>query len=105
MRGDSGGRDAVEGFSPARRNEIIAALKRAYANEPCPRCRHNEFALLDGYVNLAPNPNPGIGLFVGGPAIPAVVTVCTRCGFLSQHALGALGLLPQEVGQDARKAQ
>jgi hypothetical protein len=25
-----------------------------------------------------------------------VTVVCTRCGFISQHALGALGLLPPQ---------
>jgi hypothetical protein len=31
----------------------------------------------------------------GGQTVPAAAIVCNRCGFLSQHALGALGLLPK----------
>jgi hypothetical protein len=93
--------DVVNEFSTEKRSEIIAALERANANEPCPRCRHNEFTLIDGYVNVLTHPHFSGALVLGGPTIPTVVTVCTRCGFISQHAVGALSLSPQEVRQSA----
>jgi len=35
-------------------------------------------------------------MVIGGPSVPSVVTACNRCGYLSQHTLGTLGLLPKE---------
>ena len=36
-------------------------------------------------------------LNIGGPSIPSIITACSRCGYLSQHALGVLGLLPNKT--------
>jgi hypothetical protein len=33
-------------------------------------------------------------LSLGGLGIPSIAIICNRCGFISQHALGTLGLLP-----------
>ena len=30
-------------------------------------------------------------------AIPTIAIVCNNCGYISQHALGALGLLPPKA--------
>lgn len=77
-----------------RKHEIVEALEERGAKLPCPRCGNQSFTLLDGYFNQVLQTDLG-GIILGGPSIPSVVVVCTRCGFLSQHALGALGLLPR----------
>ncbi len=87
------------------RDSVIDALKRVGANTPCPRCGNTEFTLLDGYDNVRINRTIDGQLFSGGslsPAfqVPSVLLVCERCGYLSAHALGALGLLPPE--EDSR---
>lgn len=82
-------------LSQDQKNRIIAALEKAEAKLPCSRCGNQSFTLLDGYFNQPVQTELG-GLVLGGPSVPSVVVVCSRCGHLSQHALGALGLLPQE---------
>lgn len=74
-------------------NEIIQALKQRGATRPCPRCGNAHFTLLEGFFNqpLSGDPAMPSGLS-SGPTVPSVVTACGRCGFLSQHALGVLGL-------------
>jgi len=75
------------------KEKIIKALQDRFVNHGCPRCGNQSFSLFEGYVNH-PLQEKLKNMVLGGPTIPAVVTVCTRCGFLSEHALGALGLLP-----------
>ena len=80
---------------------VIEALKRLGANAPCPRCGNAQFTLLNGYDNILINRTIDGVLFPGGPQspavqVPTVLLACDRCGYLSAHALGALGLLPVE---------
>lgn len=82
-------------ITPEQKRRIVEALEKAGARLPCPRCANNNFTLLDGYFNQ-PVQAELSGLVLGGPSVPSVVVVCTRCGYLSQHALGALGLLPKK---------
>lgn len=84
----------MQQLSPEERNKIIAALEKAGAKLPCPRCGNQSFTLLDGYFNQPVQAQLG-GLVLGGPSVPSTVVVCTRCGYLAQHALGVLGLLPE----------
>src|SRR5580698_2962508 len=92
--------DLVGGqLTPEQKRQIVGILGTKGVRLPCPRCAYAHFSLLDGYFN-----QPIVGSVVGlppglmapGPAliVPSVVTACNRCGFLSQHALGPLGLLP-----------
>lgn len=82
-------------MSEVKKKEIIKALDDRGARLPCPRCGNQQFTLIDGYFNQTVQPELK-GLVLGGPSIPSVVVACNKCGFLSQHALGALGLLPKE---------
>ena len=78
-----------------QQERIIQALEDHGARLPCPRCGNKHFTLLDGYFNQTIQ-TEFAGMVLGGPSIPSVVTACGRCGFLSQHALGLLGLLQEE---------
>ncbi len=86
-------------------DSIIAALKRVGANSPCPRCGNREFTLLGEYDYIIANqsrdgsPSPA-NHRAPGKMVPAVLVGCEKCGYLSAHALGALGLLPPE--EDSR---
>ncbi len=77
-------------------NEVIQALQSRGATRPCPRCGNAHFTLLEGFFNQPLSGDlttpPGTMGFSSGPTVPSVVTACARCGFLSQHALGVLGL-------------
>jgi predicted RNA-binding Zn-ribbon protein involved in translation (DUF1610 family) len=78
---------------------IIRKLQEKGVNMPCPRCGNPTFSLVEGYfVQPIQNDLRG-GLVIGGPAIPSVIVICNKCGFISQHALGPLGLLPESGGQ------
>ena len=82
-------------LSKEEKERIIQALDDRGAKLPCPRCGNNSFTLLDGYFNQTIQTELK-GMVIGGPSVPSVVVACNRCGYLSQHALGALGLLPKE---------
>ena len=79
-------------------NQIRQALEEKGVALPCPRCGNLHFTLLEGFFN-----QPVSGDVITGPRenfvsstsmVPSVVTACARCGFISQHSLGVLGLLP-----------
>jgi len=74
---------------------IINALAKHGANLPCPRCGNLEFSLFDGYFYQTIQDDLKVARF-GGPSIPSVIVYCKRCGFMIQHSLGVLELLPSE---------
>ena len=63
---------------------------------PCPRCTNQNFVLLDGYIAIAIQSQLRGSFLWGQPLVPVVGVACTRCGFVIQHALGMLNLLPPE---------
>lgn len=75
------------------KKKIIQELESRGVKNSCPRCSNSNFVLLDGYFNHPIQPELSNGMVIGGPSVPAVVTACSRCGFLSTHAMGVLGLL------------
>jgi ribosomal protein S27AE len=84
-------------FSPDLKDQIIEALLAREAGRACPRCGNEAFVVLDGFFNERIDDETMTGVFkVGGPVIPCIGAVCNRCGFLSKHALGSLGLLVKE---------
>jgi predicted RNA-binding Zn-ribbon protein involved in translation (DUF1610 family) len=85
-------------LSEEKKAEIIKILTERGAKLPCPRCGNPNFILIDGYFNQFIQPDMK-DINLGGPSIPSVIIACNKCGFLSQHALGVLGLLPKEVIQ------
>lgn len=89
-------------LTEAQKQEIIAALEKAGAKLPCPRCDNRNFTLLDGYFNQ-PVQTELAGLVLGGPTVPSVVVVCKQCGFMSQHAMGVLGLMKPAVKEEVGK--
>ena len=82
-------------ISDEKKLEIIKVLQQKGVNRLCPKCNHNNFTLLDGYFNQVIQPELK-GISSSGLAVPSVVTVCTNCGYISQHALGILDLMPTE---------
>ena len=74
----------------SRQDEVIKALTEKGVNQPCPRCGNSNFEVVGESV-VPINDKPGM-LVIGGPAIPVVLVACNRCGYLTQHALGPLGL-------------
>jgi len=84
-------------MSDETKKQVVTALQTRGANNPCPRCQNREFALVDQFVNLTLQPELA-GFQLGGTGLPVVPIVCTNCGFVALHAVGALGLLPPQQG-------
>lgn len=87
-------------LSDADKQRIIEALDKRGANRPCPRCGNAEFLLVGGYFNPIVQTELA-GLILGGPSVPTAAVICAKCGWLAQHALGLLGLLPSREGDSA----
>ena len=85
------------------KNRIIQALEKAGAILPCPRCGNQTFSLVGGYFNQFVQPKLA-GIIIGGPSVPSVAVICDRCGFIAQHALGTLKLLPSKAEVAPTKA-
>ena len=80
-------------LSQEERDKIVRALENKGASKPCPRCGNATFSLIGGYFNHFIQVRLG-GMKIGGPSVPTAVVACTNCGWLAEHALGALDLLP-----------
>lgn len=59
----------------------------------CPICHSQSFTIVDGYLVQGLQDNMNSIVLGNGPIIPSVAIVCIRCGFMSQHNLGVLGLI------------
>lgn len=71
---------------------IASALNSRGAGRPCHRCGATNWNLENGLaMQTVQAATPG--MILGGPSMPLAVVVCTRCGVVNFHALGALGLL------------
>jgi hypothetical protein len=85
-------------LSDADKKRIVEKLKEKGVQGHCPMCNNTNFVLMDGYFSHPLQGNPSSGFVIGGPTIPSIAVVCSNCGFMSNHAVGALGLLPPEKG-------
>ena len=79
------------------KDDIAKKLNDKKATLPCQRCGQGSFSVLDGYSKLSilNNFKSLNSTVLGGPSVPVVLVACNNCGAITQHALGALGLLPK----------
>jgi hypothetical protein len=79
----------------ARQEEIIQVLKAKGVDKSCPRYGNEKFELIgETGVQLQENPNP-LRWIIMGPVVPVILIACNKCGYLTQHAQGLLGLSRQ----------
>lgn len=78
-----------------RSEKIIQALNSKGVTKPCPRCGHLHFNVV-AETTIPINSDPAV-LSAETEVVPIVMIACSNCGFLTQHALGALGLVPTEA--------
>lgn len=81
-------------LSIEEKQKIISKISSIVPGMECPICHNRHFVISDGYFNNSIQGNLE-GVILGGPSIPSIGFICSRCGFISQHALGALGFLPE----------
>ena len=80
-----------EKISPEDKARIIKALNERIPSLKCPICGNKSFILGDGYTQTFLTDNLQI-VQLGGDNIPGVILICKHCGFISNHALGVIGL-------------
>lgn len=73
-----------------RTEQIIKALTDKGVRLPCPRCGLSKFSFV-GETLIQLNSDPNV-MRIGGPAVPAAIVACDNCGYITEHALGPLGL-------------
>lgn len=88
-----------------QKKKIIEALQKCGANLPCSRCGNQTFTLIDGYFNQTVQPQLNNSLMIGGPSVPSVGVVCNKCGLISHHAVGVLGLMPTPDNKNESEPQ
>lgn len=82
------------------KHKLTLRLQERIPSLHCPMCEGKSFSVVDGYItNMLQQDYKNIQI-PSQPIIPAVAIVCNTCGFISQHALGALGLLETENDVD-----
>lgn len=77
----------------SEKDKIIRRFWEIIPEPICPMCKGREFSVLDSYLV-----NPVIDDYRKPQAlmrrsVPTVSIVCTKCGFISQHSMGVMGLL------------
>lgn len=91
-------------LSEEQKSKIKEALLKKAPNLTCPMCKTQHFAMAQGYMSLTLQSNYN-SVALGGQVIPTIGIICENCGFISQHAIGALGLLfnPEKTNSDGAK--
>jgi len=85
-----------------QKNNIATALGKRGVPRACPMCGTSKWVIGDGYFyNTLQGDVTSVNL--AGVGIPCVPLICSHCGFISQHALGALGLLPAQLAEGGKK--
>lgn len=79
-----------------KKDEVIKKLTEKRAVQPCSRCGCPTFTVLDGYSKIMLDKEVDGNIRLGGPFVPVTAVVCTNCGAITMHALGALGLLGKQ---------
>lgn len=85
--------DKIEKLPAAELEKLKNAID-SVAKKACPRCGANAFIIANGYTSLPISIEKG-AISLGGKVIPCALSVCTKCGFISAHALGVLGLMAE----------
>jgi hypothetical protein len=92
-------------FTDEKKSKLAAILNQRLGHFghiiKCPMCDNKEFIIADAYLRNDLQTDL-TSVSIGGPSIPAIAIICKHCGFISQHAAGPLGLLPQEGATDGK---
>jgi ribosomal protein L37E len=77
-------------FTDKQKNAILGNL-RSKIRGSCPMCGQGNWNMQDELVACVTTSLQG-GMAMGGPMVPTIQVICTHCGFVSFHAVGALGV-------------
>ena len=79
-------------LSETKKHEIISEINKRITSLKCPMCGNREFVIADGYFSNTIQTDLN-NMVLGGQSVPSIGIICKHCGYISQHALGVLGLL------------
>ena len=74
-----------------QRQTVLSGLQKKQVRPQCPMCGQNKWTLAEDLV-IATAFTLGGGMALGGPHVPMCQLICNNCGFVSHHAVGALGI-------------
>ena len=81
--------------------KIVEKLQEKIKNPHCPMCGHRKFAMIDSLIKHTLQRGDD-SYSISGRYVPCAVTICQNCGFVAEHAIGALGLIKNlETSDDA----
>lgn len=80
-------------ISTEERTRIVERIRERGALRACPQCGKDEWT-VPSYSAAQLESKPDY-LNLMGPHIGTVIMFCNNCGFLSQHSLALLGLIPK----------
>lgn len=78
------------------KQKIVNELNSKGATRPCHRCGSTQFSVVDGYSSFGLQDDFSKGVVLGGRAMPVAMVICTNCGAITPHALGALSISIKE---------
>ena len=81
-------------LTPQQEQQALVKL-RASAKGSCPWCHAHDWSLAE-MVGAVPY-SPGTFNLMGG-AIPILLVVCDKCGYLAQFSAVHLGIVPGQGG-------
>lgn len=82
-------------LSDDKKQKLIDKLGNVLPHLRCPMCGNDSFTIADGYTTLSLS-GDFKSVTLGGSHIPNIPIICNKCGFVSLHAVGVLGLLDGE---------
>ena len=84
----------MDQWTPEKREDIVKRLHDKGVNRPCPRCNGEAFSLVDGFAVFGMVEK--LDDETVRNLIPSVCVACNKCGYLTFHAMGPLGLLDKD---------
>lgn len=82
-------------LSEEKKKQIVDRIYERMGPAKCPMCNNTRFSLVNGYLTSNIQSDYRSIVIGSGQLIPTVAIVCTRCGFVSEHAVGALDLFEE----------
>lgn len=75
---------------------ILDKIKEKAGKLKCSVCGGSEIGIAPGFSNIMLQNRIDGSIVSNGPMIPAVHTVCNKCGAMTPYAVAVLGLLNQD---------
>ncbi len=86
------------------RKEITDKLIEKGASQPCHRCGHKSFSVIDGFSTYYLTDEYGKAV-LGGLNVPVITAACNNCGAITQHAVGALIEIEKPTKEERKEAK